>query len=486
MFIKTSAVFPLRDIEVVLSPMKTPVVPKASPETLPELVTYLTPFAPLFRRSTSRESVERYLTGLLTDLPRKNCDTIATAVAGTSTERLQHLLTDATWEPQALDQQRVTALIAQSPSQGILVLDDTGLPKQGRSSVGVARQYSGTLGKVANCQVVVSAHYVADEPTSSAPVHWPLTARLYLPEAWATDHARRAKVHVPPAAPFRTKPELALALVDQARAWGVPFAWVVADAGYGDNPTFLLGLAARQSAYVVGVSSSFGVRLPDEVLAATLAPPPRLRGRGQPKKPRPAPLYAAPAVLEALPEDRWQTITWREHDDVVLRKQFAAVRVHWATRGTQFSTRHHRVSTGPEGWLLGERPVPGESGDRKWYFSTLPADTPLRRLVELAHSRWPIEQFYEDAKGECGLDHYQGRRWDGLHRHLALVMLAYSFLACQRWTPADPAGFSPLWEAAVVSGGPPPGARVALPGCRGVAHRGQPKLPISSPAELTK
>src|SRR4030095_11396189 len=202
MLITTSAIFPLRDMEVVLSRMKTSVVPKASPETLPELATYLAPFAPLFRRSTSRESVERYLTGLLTDLPRKNCDTIAAAVAGTTTERLQHLLTDATWEPQALDQQRVQALVAQSPPKGILVLDDTGLPKQGRSSVGVARQYSGTLGKVANCQVVVSAQYVADEPTSRAPVHWPLTAQLYLPEAWATAQARRAQGHVRPEVPF--------------------------------------------------------------------------------------------------------------------------------------------------------------------------------------------------------------------------------------------------------------------------------------------
>jgi SRSO17 transposase len=154
-------------------------VPKASPATLPELATYLAPFAPIFRRSTSRESLERYVTGLLTDLPRKNCDTIAAAVAGTSTERLQHLLSDATWEPQALDQHRVQTLVAQSPPQGLLVLDDTGLPKQGRSSVGVARQYSGTLGKLANCQVVVSAHYVADEPTCKAPIHWPITAQLY-------------------------------------------------------------------------------------------------------------------------------------------------------------------------------------------------------------------------------------------------------------------------------------------------------------------
>ena len=466
--------------------MKTPVVPKASPETLPELATYLKPFAPLFRRSTSRASVERYLTGLLTDLPRKNCDTIAAAVAGTSTERLQHLLTDATWEPQALDQQRVRALVAQSPPQGILVLDDTGLPKQGRSSAGVARQYSGTLGKVANCQVVVSAHYVADEPTSSAPVHWPLTAQLYLPEAWATAQTRRAKVHVPSEVLFQTKPELALALVDQARAWGVPFAWVVADAGYGDNPTFLQGLDDRQVAYVVGISSTFGVRLPAEVHAAALGLPSRPRGRGRPKTPRPAPLYEARAVLAALAEDRWQPITWREHDDVVLRKQFAAVRVHWATGGAQFSTSHHRVSTGPEGWLLGERPGPGERGDLKWYFSTLPADTPLHRLVEVAHSRWPIEQFYEDAKGECGLDHYQGRRWDGLHRHLALVMLAYSFLARQRWMPANPAGFSPLWRASVVPSGPSPGARVAFPGCRVMAYRDQPNYPFPSQTDLTK
>jgi SRSO17 transposase len=473
-------------IEVVYLRMATHIVPKASPEPLPELAAYLVPFAPLFRRSTSRESVERYLTGLLTDLERKNCDTIAAAVAGTSTERLQHLLTDATWEPQALDQQRVTALVAQSPPHGLLLLDDTGLPKQGRSSVGVARQYSGTLGKVANCQVVVSAHYVADEPTSSAPVHWPLTARLYLPEAWASDSVRRAKVRVPTDMTFQTKPELALALVDQARTWGVPFACVVADAGYGDNPTFLTGLADRKVAYLVGVSSTFGVRLPDEVHAAALLPPRRPRGRGQPKKPHPAPLYEAKAVLEALPADRWQSITWREHDDVVLRKQFGAMRVHWATGGAQFSTSHPRVCTGPEGWLLGERPIPGERGDLKWYFSTLPADTPLRRLVEVAHSRWPIEQFYEDAKGECGLAHYQGRRWEGLHRHLALVMLAYSFLARQRWMPANSAGFSPLWGAAVVPSGPPPGAPVALPRRRIMAHRNEPDCSLSPQANLTK
>ena len=329
--------------------MKMSVVPKASPATLPELTTSLAPFAPLFRRSTSRESVERYLTGLLTDLERKHCDTIAAAVAGTSTARLQQVLTDATWAPQALDAQRVQALVAQRPPSGLLLLDDTGLPKQGRSSVGVARQYSGTLGQVANCQVVVSAPDVADAPTSRAPVHWPLTARLSLPEVWAAESARRAKVRVPTDVALQTKPELALALVDQARTWGVPFATVVTDAGSGNHPPFLQGLDARQVAYVVGVSSTCGVRQPAEVWAAASVSPAAPRGRGHPKQPRPAPLYAAKAVLDALPEDRWQGITWREHDDVVLRKQFVAVRGHWAAGSAQFSTSHHRVCTGPEG-----------------------------------------------------------------------------------------------------------------------------------------
>src|SRR5262245_9303533 len=150
--------------------MKTPVVPQASPATLPERATSLAPFAPLCRRSTSRESLERSRTGLLTDLPHKHGDPIAAAVAGTSTARWHHRLTEATWEPQALDQPRVRPLVAQRPPPGRLVLDDTGLPQPGRSAVGVARQYAGTLGQGAHGQGVVRAHEVADEPTHSAPV----------------------------------------------------------------------------------------------------------------------------------------------------------------------------------------------------------------------------------------------------------------------------------------------------------------------------
>jgi SRSO17 transposase len=456
---------------------------------LPELAAFLEPFAPLFRRSESRASLERYVTGLLTDLPRKNCDAIAAAIAGTSTERLQHLLTDADWDPVKLDETRVGRLVSRSPAGGVLVLDDTGLPKQGTRSVGVAAQYSGTLGKVANCQVVVSAEYVAPPLASSAPLHWPVRAQLYLPRPWADDEERRRRAHVPEAVTFQTKPELALALIDQARAWQVPFAVVVADAGYGDNPNFLAGLDARHCRYICAVESTFGVRLPDEVqaVAATTEPPtPTKRGRGRPKLPRPAPLYTAKALTAALADDAWQSVTWREGTKGPLVKQFVAVRVHWATGNPEVgphgrSAQHGRMRTGPTGWLIAERPLPGDAGEQKWYFSNLPAETSLKRLVELAHARWPIEQFYEDAKGECGLDDYQGRRWDGLHRHLALAMLSYSFLVLQRTAPNE-GGLPPLTDRPHAPGRASLHPRLAPPRSRPLVHRHRPDRSLPSPS----
>ena len=256
-------------------------IPKASSDPLPELAEFLKPFAPLFRRRQSRQSLERYITGLLTDLGRKNCQTIASAVAGTSTERLQHLLTDAEWDPLELDAARVRLLSKRSPKGGILILDDTSLPKKGNSSVGVAPQYSGTLGKIANCQILVSAEYVADEPSSNTPLHWPISGRLYLPEeSWAKDSERRKRAHVPEEIGFATKPQLALDMVDLARQWEVPFELVVADSGYGKNPAFLEALERRRLPYVCGVERTFGVRLPEEVEAAGAAAPTGLPRQG--------------------------------------------------------------------------------------------------------------------------------------------------------------------------------------------------------------
>jgi SRSO17 transposase len=411
-------------------------VPKASSDPLPEIARFLKPFAPLFRRSQSRHSLERYVTGLLTDLDRKNCDTIAAAVAGTSTERLQHLLTDADWDSKELDGARVRSLSEKSPEGGILVLDDTSFPKQGKSSVGVARQYCGALGKRANCQVAVSAHYVADEPESSRPLHWPVSGRLYLPEGWAKDRERRERAHVPEEVRFRSKPQIALSLVDLSQEWEVPFEVVVADSGYGKYPMFLEGLEDRKLPYVCGVESTFGVRLPDEVVAAKEAGAPLYRGRGQPPKERPAPLHTAEELIGSLPEEAWQTVSWREGTKGTLGKRMVALRAHRATGSDRHSTTHERVLTAQEGWLIAERPLvrPAEGEDLpdeeelKYYYSSLEAGVSLKRLAALAKSRWAIEQFYEDAKGECGLGDYQGRRFDGLHRHLALVMVAYSFL----------------------------------------------------------
>jgi DDE superfamily endonuclease len=225
--------------------MKSNIVPKASPDALPELAAFLEPFALLFRRHTSRDSMERYLTGLLTDLPHKTADTIAAAIARTSTERLQHLLTDATWDATALDEARVKHLLALHPlTAGVLVFDDTGLPKKGTESVGVAPQYSGTLGKIGNCQVVVSAEYLADDPASSTPFHWPVSAQLFLPEAWVADDERRERTHVPVDIGEQTKPAIALSLLDRARAWGVPIQAVVVDAGDARPPS-LPGRARR-------------------------------------------------------------------------------------------------------------------------------------------------------------------------------------------------------------------------------------------------
>lgn len=444
--------------------MDEPVVPKAPPTPLPELDAFLQPYHALFRRTQSRQSVDRYLTGLLTDLPRKNCDTIAAAVAGTSTERLQHLLTDADWKPEALDDVRVRQLVAQSLPDGILVLDDTSFPKKGTHSVGVQPQYCGALGKVANCQVAVSAEYVVDAPASGTPLHWPVTTRLFLPEKWANDPDRRTDAHVPADVTFQTKPQLALALIDQAHRWAVPFRFVTTDAGYGNNPKFLDGLEEREIHYVCRVERSFGVRLPDEVRTAATTIPEKPKGMGRPTLPRAAPLHTVEAVVRAQSETAWQTVTWREGTKGALEKQFLAVRVHRATGNPAVgehgrSVQHGTMRTGSEGWLLAERPVPGTEGERKYYYANLPADTTLDRLVTIAHARWVIEQFYEDAKGECGLADYQGRRWDGFHRHLALVLLTYSFLMLQRHTAKG--GLSPL-SGAQLSGHPPAGALLAV------------------------
>src|SRR5688572_32573455 len=220
----------------------------ASPASLPELDAFLSTFKVRFGRPKAQAALERYLMGLLTELPNKNCDTMAQAVPGTHEQRLQGLLTTMNWDEEELNRQRVEKMIAEATvGNGVLIFDDTGFAKQGKASVGVARQYSGTLGKVGNCQVAVTCCY--SDPQAA----WPVGVRLYLPERWTQDPDRCRKAQVPPEVGFATKPQIALRLLDQARAWGVPYRCVVADADYGDNPSFLAGLEARDEHYVVGI-----------------------------------------------------------------------------------------------------------------------------------------------------------------------------------------------------------------------------------------
>ena len=379
--------------------------PKASPYPLPELAEYLKPYRHHFYRVESYQALERYATGLLADIKRKTCSGIAEAVAGTSSQSLQEFLTNTRWDRGAMDKQRVQGLVAEATAgDGALVFDDVSIPRKGKATVGVAWQWCGCLGKRANCQVVVTGRYC--DPYYS----WPVKGRLYLPGEWIDDLKRRAKAHIPAEVEFATKPELALRQVDEAEEWGVPFNTVVVDAGYGDNPNFLDGVEARNKRYVVSVAKDFGVRLPEEIAA---------------DEENTAPLRTVEAVINALPESRWKTITWRMGSQGPMTKQFAAVRACRATVEV----------TGGQGWLIGERPLSGHSGPRKWYFSDYPTDTSLARLVELVHRRASIERGYEDDKGFIGLSDYVGRLWHGFHRHLALVMLAESWLVHQSPPP---------------------------------------------------
>ena len=265
----------------------------------------------------------------------------------------------------------------------------------------------------------------------------------------------------------------------------MPFAVVVADANYGSVPTFLDELEARGLAYVVAVDADFGLRWPEEVRAAA-APPPPYSGRGRPRRTPLPPRHTAAALAAAIPDVAWRTVTWRRGTAGPLRKRVAALRLHRGVSGRGGNNRA-RVRTGPEGWFLVERPADGEEGDPKYYLSNLPADTPLDRLVALAHSRWTIEQFYEDAKGECGLADHQGRRWDSLHRHLALAMLAYSFLVLQRSAAGpDGVGLPPLRDRPVAPGRPPPDPRLAPARPRPLVRPVRPDLPLPAPPELTK
>jgi len=380
---------------------------KAATEPMPELSEFLAPFAHHFLRSEGREDLERYSTGLLSDIPRKNGDTIAQGIPGTNTQRIQELLTRIQWNEGAFNDQRIERMRDEVRlDDGAILFDDTGFAKKGDSSVGVSHQYCGQLGKVCNCQVAVTSVYA--DPA----VYWPLHVQLYLPQDW-TDHPERCrKAGIPEGVIFQTKPQIALHLLDEARRLKIPHKVTVVDAAYGDDPGFLEGLESRNEPYVVAVPCNFHVIVKGQ------------RSKGSRR---------ADEVVKTLPLSNWETISWREGSKGWLRKKFIAIRVYRSLERRPIKL----------GWLIGERPAREQDGDWKYYFSDLPKATPLEKMVEYAHRRFLIDQFHEEAKQLLGWNDYQGRLWTGFHRHATLVMLTHSFLCWLEWkqrqeTPRSP------------------------------------------------
>ena len=390
------------------------------------LASYLEHLASSLGHADRRAPFGSYCKGLILPGERKSVEPIAARVEPSRVQgahqSLHHFVANADWSQEALLRQvRTFVLPAIEKSGGVRawIVDDTGFPKKGVHSVGVARQYCGQLGKQDNCQIAVSLS-VANEHASL-----PIAFRLYLPEDWAADPVRRARAGVPEDVVFKTKPQIALDQIRAARAEGVPEGVVLADAGYGINTAFRAALTRMGLTYVVGVQSSVRLWPP----GAGPLPPKAWTGQGRPptlmRRDTQNQPQSAKQLAKSLPADAWRDVAWREGVDKTLRSRFAAVRVRPAHRD------YWRSHPYAEEWLLVEWPQ-DESAPTKYWLSTLAADTALATLVETAKLRWRIERDYQELKQELGLDHYEGRGWRGFHHHMALCVAAYGFLVSER------------------------------------------------------
>jgi len=380
--------------------------------------------------------LKAYCAGLLLPGERKSVEPMAARLAPDNVRRthqsLHHLVAEAPWSDEAmLCSVREHALTAMKRDGPVVawIIDDTGFPKKGTHSVGVARQYCGQVGKQENCRVAVSLSVSTRH--ASLPIAW----RLYLPESWASDRERRKETHVPDEVVFQTKPELALAQIRQAIEDGVPRAPVLADSAYGNETRFREGIRELELRYAVGVHENLTVWGP----GAVPQPKKRRKGRGR----TPTRLHrdaqhqpvSVKALALSLPDQDWKTVTWREGTRHPLKSCFAAVRLRPAHRDEKRSEPY------PEEWLLMEWPT-GATEPTKYWLSTLPAHTKLPALVRLAKHRWIIERDYEELKQELGLGHYEGRGWRGFHHHATLCIAAYGFLVIERtrFSPSARAG----------------------------------------------
>jgi SRSO17 transposase len=369
---------------------------------------------------------QSYCTGLLLPGPRKSVEPMAARMepgrVQAAHQSLHHFVAKADWSDEVVltaVRHRVVPTIERLGGIRAWIVDDTGFPKKGTHSVGVARQYCGQLGKQDNCQVAVSLS-VANEHASL-----PIAYRLYLPEAWAKDTVRRRKAGVPDDITFQTKPRIALEQIRVALQAGAAPATVLADAGYGIDTDFRDGVTALGLSYVVGIQSSTSLWAP----GTGPLPPKPWRGTGRPpslirRDDKHKPVSAKQMAL-ALPRRSWRRVTWREGTNARLTSRFAAVRVRPAHRD------YNRTSPRPEEWCLIEWPS-DEAEPTKYWLTTLPTEMSLRELVYMAKLRWRIERDYQELKQELGLGHYEGRGWRGFHHHATLAIAAYGFLISER------------------------------------------------------
>jgi SRSO17 transposase len=432
---------------------------------------YLERLGAVVGHADRREPLRGYLVGLCLPGERKSIEPMAARVdprhVRARHQSLHHFVSNAPWDDEAVLRVARDYVLEQMERHGAVagwIVDDTGIPKKGRHSVGVVRQYCGVLGKQDNCQVAVTVT-MANEAVSI-----PAAYRLYLPEGWASDRRRRKEAAIPEQVTFKTKWQIALDQIARLRNEGLPLAPVVSDAGYGVVTAFRDALTEQGIPYVVGITAETTVWRPGtEPLRAPsyggLGRPPKLIRRSKNRRP-----VSIRALAEVLPASAWQTITWRQGSRGVMRSRFACLRVRPAHRD-ELRDRAREVE-----WLLIEWPR-GEVAPTKSWLSTLPADTPREQLIRLAKLRWRIERDYEELKQEVGLDHFEGRGWRGFHHHGVLCIAAYAFLAAERARLSPPEPLSFLRPASIPRGfkarGSPDSARTPRPG----VHRHLPSGP---------
>jgi SRSO17 transposase len=382
----------------------------------PELDRFLDHYAPLFACDENRAHARRFVQGLILGGERRNTENIAQALNGAPVRCLQAFITTGAWDDAPILRHLRTQIRQHlGDDDAVLNVDETGFPKKGTKSVGVKRQYCGTLGRTDNCQIGVFANYCSTRG------HTFISRRLFLPEDWAEDPVRRQQAGVPENVIFRTKPALALELVAEARAEGLPFRWVGGDCLSGDSPTFVQGVRALGAWYVVDVSGDTMVWTEQPQVIPADQRPRRGRGRAPTKPLVVGTRHRLDALVAALPADAWRRVVVGEGSQGPRMYEYAELTVWF----------NEDELPGEAERLLVRRPV-GQVEELKYHRSNAPSTVGLEKLAQVRGLRWTIEEDIQSCKGECGLDEYETRGWVGWHHHTVLSVLALAFLVLQK------------------------------------------------------